>query len=199
MSQVTLSAEVRSEFGKGAARRMRRDGRVPAVIYGSDAETITVSLDAHDLMMALKVPKVVLEVTLPDASHFVAPRDVQRHPFKPIIEHVDLVVLSRREVRERLVLGQAMAQAEQVALAEELDPVTMQTIVAELLADEENDYDADQAIEVALEQVRETMKAQAEAAAAAAAAEDAAEAVEGEQDAAGGESADAEAGEADEA
>lgn len=197
MSQVTLTAENRSDYGKGAARRMRRAGRVPAVIYGGDANTLTVSLDAHDLMLALKVPKVVLEVVLDDSSHLVAPRDVQRHPFKPIIEHVDLVVLSRREVRERLVLGQAMAKAEQVALAEDLEPVTVQTYVSELLADEDNDYDADQAIEKAIERVREEAKAQAAAAAAAAAAEDAAAAAEDTGEGAG-EAAGAESGEAEE-
>lgn len=179
MSQVKLTAENRTDYGKGAARRMRRDGRVPAVIYGGGDHTLTVSLDAHDLMLALKVPKVVLEVAVDDATHFVAPRDVQRHPFKPIIEHVDLVVLSRREVRERLVLGQAMAKAEQVAIEEELEPVTVQTYVSELLADEDNDFDVDQAIEAAVERVREEAKAQAAAAAAAAAAEEAA--AEGEE------------------
>lgn len=188
MSTVKLTAESRSDYGKGAARRLRRDGRVPAVIYGTAAETITVSLDAHDLGQALRQPKVVLEVALAEDTHMVAPRDVQRHPFKPIIEHVDLVVLSRREVRERLVLGQAMVKAEQVAVELELDPVSVQTAVSELLADEENDYDADQAIEVAVEQVKEAMKAQAEAAAAAAAAEAAAaEAAETEGGEAAGE------------
>ena len=194
MSTVKLTAEARSDFGKGAARRLRRDGRVPAVIYGTSAETITVSLDAHDLGQALRQPKVVLEVALADATHMVAPRDVQRHPFKPIIEHVDLVVLSRREVRERLVLGQAMVKAEQVAIELEIDPVSVQTAVSEILADEENDFDADQAIEAAVAQVQEAMKAQAEAAAAAAAAEEAAaeEAAEGE----GGEGGQAAAEEA---
>ena len=67
-------------------------------------------------MMALKQPKVVLEIALEGGTHVVAPRDVQRHPYKPIIEHVDLVILSRREVRERLVLGQALAKAEAVAV-----------------------------------------------------------------------------------
>ena len=120
----------------------------------------------------------------------MAPRDVQRHPYKPIIEHVDLVILSRREVRERLVLGQALAKAEAVAVELELDPVAVQEAVGELLADEENDYDADQAIEAAVAQVQETMKAQAEAAAAAAAAEAAA----AEAEAAEGDGAEPEAG-----
>lgn len=187
MTQVQLTAEARSDFGKGASRRLRATGRVPAVIYGSAADTTTVSLDAHALMMALKQPKVVLEIALEGGTHVVAPRDVQRHPYKPIIEHVDLVILSRREVRERLVLGQALAKAEAVAVELELDPVAVQEAVSELLADEDNDYDADQAIEVAVAQVQETMKAQAEAAAAAAAAEAAAAEAEAAADTEGGE------------
>ncbi|TXH39543.1 MAG: 50S ribosomal protein L25 [Actinobacteria bacterium] len=190
MTQVKLTAEPRSDFGKGASRRLRAGGRVPAVIYGTAADTTPLSLDAHDLMMALKQPKVVLEIALEGGTHVVAPRDVQRHPYKPIIEHVDLVILSRREVRERLVLGQALAKAEAVAVELELDPVAVQEAVGELLADEENDYDADQAIEAAVAQVQETMKAQAEAAAAAAAAEAAA----AEAEAAEGDGAEPEAG-----
>lgn len=171
MTQVKLAAEPRTEYGKGFSRRLRAAGRVPAVVYGSSEQTITLSLDAHELMLALKQPKVILEVTLEGQRHVVAPRDVQRHPFKPIIEHVDLVVLSRAEVRERLVLGQAMAKAEEMAIERELDPIAVQNIVSEILADEENDYEADQAIEMALTQVEETQRAQAEAAAALAAAE----------------------------
>lgn len=182
MSQIKLDAEPRTDFGKGYARRLRAAGRVPAVIYGTDSETITLSLDSHALMLALKQPKVVLEVVLEDASHMVAPRDVQRHPIKPIIEHVDLVLLSRREVRERLVLGQAMVKAEEVAIAEELDPVAVAEVVNELLSDEDSDMGADEAIAAAVEQVKETLKAQAAAAAADAAAEDAAEAADATAD-----------------
>lgn len=185
MTQVKLAAEPRTEYGKGVSRRLRATGRVPAVIYGHSAETITLSLDAHDLMLALKQPKVVLEVALEGETHTVAPRDVQRHPFKPIIEHVDLVLLSRREIRERLVLGQAMAKAEEIASERELDAVAVQNAVSEILADDDNDYDADQAIALALEQVEEAMKAQAEAAAAAAAAADQASAAEGAEDGSG--------------
>lgn len=191
MSTVKLDAEARSDYGKGASRRLRASGRVPAVIYGTNAETTTISLDAHALMLALKQPKVVLEIALDGSAHMTAPRDVQRHPYKPIIEHVDLVLLSRREVRERLVLGQAMAKAEEVAVEQELDAVAVQQAVSDLLADEENDFDADQAIEAAVEQVKEAMAAQAAAAAAAAEAEAAAE---GEESTEGGESGAAESG-----
>lgn len=188
MTQVQITAEARNDFGKGASRRLRAAGRVPAVIYGANSENVTLSLDAHDLMMALKQPKVVLEVALDGATHTVAPRDVQRHPYKPIIEHIDLIVLTRRELRERLVLGQAMAKAEEIAVERELDPVAVQNAVSEILADDENDFDADQAIEAALVQVEEAMKAQAEAAAAAAAAEDAAASEEASEEGAEGES-----------
>jgi large subunit ribosomal protein L25 len=178
MSTVQLEAQRRDDFGKGAARRLRGSGRVPAVVYGAGEDTVTLSLNAHDLMQALRQPKVVLEITLDGDTVMAAPRDVQRHPIKPVIEHVDLIRLSRREVRERLVMGQAMVRAEEVAVELELDPVAVAEIVAELLGDEDNDMSADDAIASAVAQVQETLKAQAEAAAAEAAAEDAAEAAE---------------------
>lgn len=183
MSAVKLTSEPRDKFGKGAARQMRRDGRVPAVVYGGDADVQHVSLDSHDLMMALKVPKVVLEVEIGDGSIFTAPRDVQRDPIRPIIEHIDLVVLSQREVRERLVVGQAMVKAEAAALEAELEPVAVSELVAQYL---DEGMDPDPAIEKAIADIQEQQKAQAEAAAAAAAAEDAAaaEAVEGGEGAA---------------
>ena len=64
MAQVSITAEPRSDFGKGAARRTRREGRVPAVIYGKGSEPRHVSLPDHDLTLALRHPGLVLEVTL---------------------------------------------------------------------------------------------------------------------------------------
>ena len=62
MAEVRLTAEARTDFGKGAARRLRRDGKVPAVLYGDGEPPRHVSLDGHDLNQALKQPKVILEI-----------------------------------------------------------------------------------------------------------------------------------------
>ena len=68
MPDVSIAAEPRSDFGKGAARRLRRAGSVPAVIYGGGTELQHVSLPAHDLMLALKRPKVTLAVQVAGGS-----------------------------------------------------------------------------------------------------------------------------------
>ncbi|MGV1035959.1 MAG: 50S ribosomal protein L25 [Candidatus Nanopelagicales bacterium] len=190
MSTVKIDAAPRSDFGKGAARQLRRHGRIPAVVYGGDIEVHHVSLPDHDLMMALKRAQVILEIDLDGKTTNVAPRQVQKDPVRQVIEHVDLVVLSAQEVRERLVVGQAVAAAEARAAEEELDPVTVTIAMRELL---DEGLDADEAINQAVEKVKEELAAQAAAAAAAAAAEDAAAA-----EADTGEEASAEAGSGDE-
>jgi large subunit ribosomal protein L25 len=100
--QISIAAELRSDFGKGAARRLRRAGQVPAVIYGAGSELIHVSVDAHELGKALRNANLVLEVTGAGAGKLVAPREVQKDPVRQIIEHVDLVVLTPAEVKARL-------------------------------------------------------------------------------------------------
>ncbi len=115
---VSLTAAPRSEFGKGAARRTRRSGRVPAVVYGSNVAPVHVSLPEHDLMMALKKPFVTLEITLDGAKYVAAPRQIQRDPVRQTIEHVDLVIIEAAEVAERSARADvAVAEAEAAAEA----------------------------------------------------------------------------------
>lgn len=102
MPQISIAAELRSDFGKGAARRLRRAGQVPAVIYGAGSELIHVSVDAHELGKALRHANLVLEVTGAGAGKLVAPREVQKDPVRQVIEHVDLIVLTPAEVKARL-------------------------------------------------------------------------------------------------
>jgi large subunit ribosomal protein L25 len=98
VSEVRLSAESRTEFGKGAARRIRRDNKVPAVLYGHGAEPRHISLPGHELMLALKTANVLLTLDLDGgADELALPKDVQRDPIKGFIEHVDLVVVRRGE------------------------------------------------------------------------------------------------------
>lgn len=102
MPQITLEADLRNDFGKGAARRLRREGRVPAVVYGAGSEVIHVSVDAHALGQAIKVKNVVIEVAGAGKGAKVAPRELQRDPVTLVIEHVDFVLLSADEVKARL-------------------------------------------------------------------------------------------------
>ncbi len=98
MSEVRIAAEPRSEFGKGAARRIRRAHKVPAVLYGHGESPRHLALPGHDLMLALKTPNVLLALDLGAGEPQLAlPRDVQRDPVKGHLEHVDLVVVNRGE------------------------------------------------------------------------------------------------------
>jgi large subunit ribosomal protein L25 len=97
VAEVRIAAEPRTEFGKGAARRVRRANKVPAVLYGHGAEVRHISLPGHELMLALKVQNALLTIELDGNSELALPKAVQRDPIKGFLEHVDLVVVRRGE------------------------------------------------------------------------------------------------------
>ncbi len=91
--QIRISAEKRSQFGKGAARRIRRADKVPAVLYGHGNDPLHLTLPGHDTMMALKLSNAVLTLDVEGEEHLALAKDVQRDPIKRVIEHVDLVTV----------------------------------------------------------------------------------------------------------
>jgi large subunit ribosomal protein L25 len=95
--EVRIEAEPRTEFGKGASRRTRRAGRVPAVLYGHGAENRHFSLPEHELMIALKTPNVLIRLEGVGKATLALPKAVQRHAIKNAIEHVDLIEVRRGE------------------------------------------------------------------------------------------------------
>ncbi len=99
MSESRLQAESRTEFGKGAARRIRRDHKVPAVLYGHGTDPIHVTLPGHETMMALKHggANALLEIDLGGEVQLALPKQVQRHPVRGLLEHVDLLLVRRGE------------------------------------------------------------------------------------------------------
>ncbi|MGV1005714.1 MAG: 50S ribosomal protein L25 [Candidatus Nanopelagicales bacterium] len=175
-SQVKLAAAPRSDFGKGASRRLRRDGSIPAVIYGPRTELLHVSLNAHDLGQALRKARVVLDLDVAGKSYLVAPRDIQRDVVRQIIEHVDLVVIDRAEAHARALAAEAIARAE--AAAEEAGVEVSTAVEAIELAIAEG-RDPDEAAATALAEAKVAAVAAADAGAAAEAAEEA-ESAEGE-------------------
>jgi len=94
---ITLQAQARTKFGKGAARQIRREHKIPAVMYGHGAEPIHITLVGHDAMMALKNPNALLTIVLDGAEQLALAKDVQRDPIKPVIEHIDLVIIRKGE------------------------------------------------------------------------------------------------------
>ncbi|MEO7058364.1 MAG: 50S ribosomal protein L25/general stress protein Ctc [Lapillicoccus sp.] len=97
MSETKLIAETRTQFGKGAARKIRRDHKIPAVLYGHGTAPVHITLPGHDTMMALKTSNALLEIEIEGQVQLALAKDVQRDPIKPVIEHVDLVIVRRGE------------------------------------------------------------------------------------------------------
>jgi large subunit ribosomal protein L25 len=93
VSEVRLAAEVRTEFGKGGARRTRRAGKIPAVIYGHGADPRHVSLPAREFTHAIKRggANVLLTLSVEGKDELTIPKAIQRHPIKGEYEHVDLI------------------------------------------------------------------------------------------------------------
>ena len=120
MSYIAITAQERSDFGKGAARRLRREGLVPAVIYGHGTELLHVSLPNHDLDLALRKSYIVLSVSLNGKDILAMPRDIQREPVKRYLEHVDLIVITPEEATARTAFGvKATADAAEALAANE--------------------------------------------------------------------------------
>jgi large subunit ribosomal protein L25 len=97
VSEVRIVAEPRTEFGKGAARRIRRARKVPAVLYGHGTDPRHISLPGHELMLALKTPNVLLTLEVQGTTELALPKDIQRDPIKGFLEHVDLLLVRRGE------------------------------------------------------------------------------------------------------
>ena len=97
MSDHKLTAEARTQFGKGAARKIRRDHKIPAVMYGHGTEPVHITLPGHESMLALKTSNALLTIVLDGKEQLALAKDVQRDPIKPVIEHVDLVIVKKGE------------------------------------------------------------------------------------------------------
>lgn len=100
MPEVRIAAEPRTEFGKGGARRTRRAGNVPAVLYGHGTAPRHIALPAREFGHALKTNaglNVLLELDLAEGSELALPKALQRHPLRGSIEHVDLILVRRGE------------------------------------------------------------------------------------------------------
>lgn len=116
MSTEKIKAELRTEFGKGAARRIRREDKIPGVIYGHGNDPIHVTLPGHDTMMAIKHggSNALLELDIDGSSQLALTKQVQVDPVRRLLEHVDFVAVRRGEkvtVDVRIaVIGEAASE-----------------------------------------------------------------------------------------
>ncbi|MGP6172125.1 50S ribosomal protein L25/general stress protein Ctc [Microbacterium sp. A196] len=98
MSQDTkVHAEVREQFGKGFARRLRAAGKIPAVIYGHGTDPVHVALPGHQVSLIIRRANALLELDVDGKDHLALVKDVQRDPVRQIIEHIDLLVVKKGE------------------------------------------------------------------------------------------------------
>jgi len=97
MSEVKLAAEIRTEFGKGAARRVRRESKVPGVLYGHGSDPVHITLPGHELLLALRTSNVLLALDINGKNELAIPKAVQRDPLRGHLEHVDLLLVKRGE------------------------------------------------------------------------------------------------------
>lgn len=116
MAEVQLVAEPGRPEGSRASRRLRHDGRIPAVVYGHGIDPIPVSVDARDLRVALNGEagaRALLELHIGSTQHLAVARQLQRHPVRQTVTHIDFQVVSRDEIISAdvpiLLIGEALA------------------------------------------------------------------------------------------
>jgi large subunit ribosomal protein L25 len=97
MADNQIKAELRSNFGKGAARKLRAQGKIPAVIYGHGTDPEHVSLPGHEVSLIIRRANALLELDIEGRKQLALVKDVQKDPVRQIIEHLDLVVIRTGE------------------------------------------------------------------------------------------------------
>lgn len=95
--KIRISAETRTEFGKGSARRARRADLIPGVIYGHGDEPRHIVLPGHETSLAVRNPNALLTLNIEGDEQMVVPKDIQRDPLKPFIVHMDLLAVRKGE------------------------------------------------------------------------------------------------------
>lgn len=97
MAENHLDADVRASFGKGAARKLRQAGKIPAVVYGHGAAPLHVAVPAHETTLIARRANALIDLKMPEDQQLVLVKDIQRDPVRQIIEHLDLVIVRKGE------------------------------------------------------------------------------------------------------
>jgi large subunit ribosomal protein L25 len=146
VAEARIDAETRTEFGKGAARRTRRAGRIPAVLYGHGTDPQHLSLPSLEFARVVREQgrNAVLTLNIGGSSQLALTKTVVTHPIRPYIEHVDLVVISR---------GEKVAVEVQVVVTGEAATDTLVTQELNTIEVEADVSDIPEQIEVSVEGV----------------------------------------------
>jgi large subunit ribosomal protein L25 len=142
VSEIKLVAEARTEFGKGAARRIRRADKIPAVLYGHGTDPLHVTLPGHATMLALKHSNTLFSIELEGKAQLAITKDVQRDPVRNVIEHVDLLIVKK---------GEKVAVDIPVVVTGESAPGTIHLVDLQTLAVEAEATHLPESIEVSIE------------------------------------------------
>ena len=135
MAEVRINAESRTEFGKGAARRTRRAGQIPAVLYGKGSEPVHLALPALEFARAMREHgrNAVLTIALDGGPQLALPKTVVTHPIRNYIEHVDLLVIKRGEKVVVQVPLHVIGDAEPgVLITQEIDRLEVEADVSSI-------------------------------------------------------------------
>jgi len=92
-----VAAELRTQFGKGFARRLRAAGQIPAVLYGHGTDPVHLALPGHQMLLLVRHANAVLELSIEGKQELALVKDVQKDPVRQIIEHIDLLVVKKGE------------------------------------------------------------------------------------------------------
>lgn len=146
MAEITLDAEVRTEFGKGAARRIRREDKIPAVLYGHGEAPRHITLQGHQTMMAMKHSNALFAVQIEGKKQLAIAKDVQREAIRGFIKHLDLLVVNKGEKVEVEV---------DVHVTGESAPGTIHVVESQTLTIEADATNLPEFVEVSIEGLEE--------------------------------------------
>lgn len=142
MSDIKLAAEARTEFGKGAARRIRRANKIPAVLYGHGADPLHITLPGHETMLAMRHSNALFSIELDGKTELAVAKDVQRTPVNSTIEHIDFLIVRR---------GEKIAVDVTVNVVGESAPGTIHFVEAQTLSVEAEATNLPESVDVSIE------------------------------------------------
>ncbi|HEY2301400.1 MAG TPA: 50S ribosomal protein L25 [Acidimicrobiales bacterium] len=119
MAEITLAAQAGRPTGSGACNRLRAAGRIPAVVYGHGMDPLAISVEGRDLRSALTTESglnALLSLDVDGTSHLTLAREIQRHPVRHSVTHVDFQIVRRDEIVSAEVPVTLTGEAQQVAM-----------------------------------------------------------------------------------